>query len=88
MPMDFPTMKSLKMAAEVHGFRQPFEPSADDEFRMDPETEADYREALAKHVEPRDFIEAQEIRNKVGWDQFSGEQNDAMLNRMIKGKSQ
>jgi len=71
MPMDFPDMESLKMAARVHKFRE-----------LDTnETEEDYREALANHVESRDRIEAEEIRNKVGWDKFTDEQNKNMLRR-------
>lgn len=71
MPMDFPDMKSLKMAAEVHGFR---EPDKD-------ETEPAYREALANHVMDRDFIESEEIRNEVGWDKFTEIQKSMMLRR-------
>ena len=73
MPMDFPDMDSLKMAAEVHGFRQP---------RND-EPESAYREALANHVASRDFVESEEIRNGVGWDKWSEEQNISMLKRRI-----
>ena len=71
MPMDFPDMKSLERAAEVHGFR----------VVNDGESEADYREALADYVKPRDFIESQEIRNKVGWDQWTKSQKKDMLAR-------
>jgi len=71
MPMDFPDLKSLKFAAEVHEFRQP----------LDGESENDFRNALADHVAPRDYIESCEIRNKVGWDKFSDEQNRDMLRR-------
>ena len=71
MPMDFPDMKSLKTCAKVHKFRN----------LKTGETEDEYREALAQHVEPRDTIEAEEIRNKVGWDKFTDEQNKAMLRR-------
>ena len=60
MPMDFPDMQSLKMAAEIHKFRQPAEG----------ETEVQYRRALADHVRPIDFIESEEIRNGVGWDKI------------------
>jgi len=59
------------MAARVHKFRKP----------DTNETEEDYREALANHVESRDRIEAEEIRNKVGWDKFTDEQNKNMLRR-------
>jgi hypothetical protein len=71
MPMNFPDMKSLKEAAKVHHFRVPKEG----------ETEQEYRTALADHVAPRDFVESCEIRNKVGWDKFSGDQNRDMLRR-------
>jgi hypothetical protein len=69
MPMDFPDMKSLLRAAECWNFRQP----------NDGESEDSYRQALANHVEPNDFIESQEIRNKVGWNKFSEAQNWRML---------
>jgi len=77
MPMNFSDMKSLKMAARVHKFRK-----LDSE-----ETEEDYREALANYVESADPIEAEEIRNKVGWDKFTDEQNEDMLrrNRFVVG---
>lgn len=71
MPMDFPDMKSLKTHAWHYKFRQP----------RKGETEDEYRAALADHVEPRDYIESLEIRNKVGWDKFSDEQNKDMLRR-------
>lgn len=66
MPMDFPDMKSLKMAAQVHGFRQP----------RKGEKENWYRAELANHVAKKDFIESEEIRNKVGWDKWNKEQNE------------
>lgn len=71
MPMDFPDMKSLKRCAECHKFRQP----------NAAESEADYRTALADFVEPRDFVESCEIRNKVGWNRFTKEQSMDMLHR-------
>lgn len=71
MPMDFPDLKSLQMAAKIHDFRG---------ISMD-ESEDDYRNALADHVAPRDFIESQEIRNKVGWDQWTESQEKDMLRR-------
>ncbi len=71
MPMGFPDMNSLKRAADVHGFREPNEG----------ETEDDYRAAVADHVAPIDFIESEEIRNKVGWDKFTDEDNPRMLRR-------
>lgn len=75
MPMNFPDMKSLIWCAEVHKFRKPNED----------ETEQEFRTALADHVEPRDFIESQEIRNKVGWDKFSDAQNSEMLFKKMYG---
>ncbi len=71
MPMDFPDLKSLKFTARIHDFRD----------IGNGESEDHYREVLADHVAPRDFIESQEIRNKVGWDQWSDEQNRDMLKR-------
>jgi len=71
MPMDFPDMKSLQMAAKVYKFRDVNEG----------ETEQEYRSALADHVAPRDFIESEEIRNSVGWDKWNDEQKKDMLNR-------
>ena len=71
MPMSFPDMKALEQAAEVHSFRKPNEG----------ESEKTYRDALADHVEPIDFIESLEIRNGVGWNKFSDEQNRDMLRR-------
>ena len=71
MPMDFPDLKSLQLAARVWKFREISEGESED----------DYRNALADHVAPRDFIESQEIRNKVGWDQWSDEQNKDMLRK-------
>ncbi len=74
MPMNFPDMKSLIWCAEVHRFRKPNKG----------ELEKDFREALADFVEPKDFIEACEIRNKVGWDKFSDKQNNEMLLRKFR----
>ena len=71
MPMDFPDMDSLKECARRHEFRKP----------NNRETEVEYRTALADHVQPRDYIESFEIRNKVGWDKFSTDQNKDMLRR-------
>lgn len=71
MPMSFPDMRSLERAADVHQFRPPNEG----------ESEASYREALADHVKPRDFIEAQEIRTGKGWDQWNQSENLDMLRR-------
>lgn len=69
MPMDFPDFRSLKQHAEMLNFRQPAEGETEDEFRT----------ALADFVQPIDFIESQEIRNKVGWDKFDEGQNISML---------
>jgi len=71
MPIDFPDMTSLHFAAKMHKFRKP----------TTIETEEEYREALANHVASRDFIESEEIRNKVGWDKFSDNQNRDLLRR-------
>lgn len=71
MPMDFPDMKSLEFAAKCHKFRKPNEG----------ETEPEYRNALANHVEPIDLIESMEIRSSVGWDKFSEQDNLNMLAR-------
>ena len=76
MPMDFPDMKSLKSAADVHRFRQP----------NDGESEDDFRAALADHVQPIDLIESLEIRNKVGWNQFTDAQNRDMLKRSASAR--
>ena len=73
MPMDFPDMKSLVLAAKIHKFREP----------KKGEDEASFREALANHVEPKDYIESCEIRNKVGWDKFSERQNQDMILRKL-----
>lgn len=77
MPTDFPNMRSLEMCARNWKFRAPNKD----------ESEGDYREALADFVEPKDFIESAEIRNKVGWDKFTDEQNHKMLERkMLRGR--
>ena len=69
--MDFPDMHALTRAGEIWKFRRPNKG----------ETEDQYRVALADYVEPRDYIESLEIRNKVGWDKFTEEQNKDMLRR-------
>lgn len=71
MPMDFPDLQSLIMAAEAHKFRKP-NPN---------ETEVQYRNALADHVANIDFIESEEIRNGCGWDKFNPGQQRALLGR-------
>lgn len=76
MPMDFPDMKSLVFAAEVHKFRP----------LQDGETEQQYRTALADHVANIDFIESEEIRNGSGWDKWNDGQKSALLGRAFLGK--
>lgn len=71
MPMNFPDFNSLKRAAEIHQFRQP----------KSCEPENDYRIALADYVSKIDFVESEEIRNKVGWDKWNEQQKMAMLKR-------
>jgi len=71
MPMNFPDMKSLISAAKVWKFRKPIEG----------ETEQEYRSALADYVTPKDLIESHEIRNKVGWNLWSKEQERGLLKR-------
>lgn len=73
MPMNFPDLKSLIRAAEMWKFRE-IEPE---------ETEDNYRNALADFVEPKDVIEAQEIRNKVGWDKWNKLQRIDLFVRRI-----
>lgn len=73
MPMDFPDMDHLKRTAEVHGFRQPYVTKPGDPVDIT-ESEAEFREALADHVQPIDSIESGEIRFKVGWDRWTDEQ--------------
>jgi hypothetical protein len=72
--MDFPDMRSLERAAEVHKFRKPNEGESEEGFRV----------ALANHVSKIDFVESEEIRNKVGWDKFSESQKWGMLLRGIR----
>ena len=69
--MDFPDINSLKEAARIHGFR----------IINNHESEDEYREDLADHVRSINFLESLEIRNKVGWDKFTEEQNTDMLKR-------
>ena len=71
MPMDFPDMKSLIRAAGLWNFRA----------IQNGETEDQYREALADFVQPMDFVESCEIRNKVGWDKFNEQQAAEMVIR-------
>jgi len=71
MPMDFPDLRSLQTTAKIFKFRE----------IKKGESENDYRNALADYVAPRDFIESQEIRLKVGWDRWSDDQKKDMLRR-------
>jgi hypothetical protein len=77
MPMNFPDSDEYPLgghlinAGQVHKFRPPNAGESQD----------DYRTALADHVASIDFIESEEIRNKVGWDKWSEEQNLNMLRR-------
>ena len=73
MPMSFPDYSSLIAAAAIHNFRTP----------NDKEPEESFRSVLADHVSQRDFIEGEEIRNKVGWYQFTDEQNRNMIRRKV-----
>lgn len=74
MPMDFPDLNSLISAASIWKFRE----------INTTESEDDYRTALADFVADKDFIESQEIRNKVGWDQWTEAQNQDLLTRSFK----
>jgi len=67
--MSFPDLKSLKMAAKVHNFR-------DIEYG---EPTINYRNALANHVKSIDHIESFEIRFGIGWDEWSEEQQRMSL---------
>lgn len=71
MPMDFPDMKSLEFAAEVHNFRT----------KTEDESVEDFREALADHVQSIDLIESMEIRTGHGWDKFNDNENAELLAR-------
>jgi hypothetical protein len=75
MPRDFSNLDSLKRAAKIHNFRE----------LQDNELEDDYRNLLADHVSDIDFVESQEIRNKVGWDQWdSGQELESLLRLSAK----
>jgi len=73
MPMSFPDIESLKFAAKVHKFRK----------MTANETEEEYREALANHVSPIDFIESHEIRTGRGWDQWNEAEKLEMIARKL-----
>ena len=70
--MSFPDMKDLEHAARVWQFRSVNEN----------ETEAEYRTALADHVNPKSSIESMEIRTGHGWDEFTPEENMDLLVRV------
>jgi len=77
MPMDFPDMKSLISAAKIHEFRK----------LKKNESEIQYCNALANHVQSRDYIESEEIRNGIGWDKWDEGQNAALIGRSILKKN-
>lgn len=72
MPMDFPDLRSIKFAAQLHNFREIIPNESEDE----------YRTALADHVAKIDFIESEEIRNKKGWDMWSNKETLNILNNL------
>lgn len=76
MPMDFPDMKSLERHAEMTGFRKP----------QDGETEEQFRAKLADFIQPKDMVEAMEIRAKVGLDKFNQMQEIDLLLRAFSAK--
>ena len=67
--MDFPDMKSLIDAAEVHKFRSVNKSESEDAYRM----------ALAKHVRDRDRIESFEIQFGIGWDKWDKNQKQLSI---------
>ena len=71
MPMDFPDLKSLELAAKVWKFRAPNVGESEDDFRV----------ALADFVSDKDFIESQEIRHKSGWDKWTDTHKKDTLRR-------
>lgn len=71
MPMDFPDMRSLVMAAEVWKFRSPAED----------ESEESYRAALADFVRDKDIIESQEIRTRKGWNRWGAKEGRDLLKK-------
>ena len=78
MPMGFPDFNSLKRAAECWKFRQPEEGESEDS----------YRNALANFVAPKDIVESQEIRHKVGWNKWNDDQGkDLVLRGLMEGFS-
>ena len=75
MPMSFPDLDSLRLAAQVWQFRK----------LAEGESEAAYRAALAAHVHPRDVIEAHETRTGRGHDQWTAA-DQADLMRAVRGE--
>lgn len=73
MPMNFPDMKSLAYAAECWKFRKVNEG----------ESEQSYRSPLADFVAPKDLVESQEIRTKVGWNQWDENQGTDLVMRKV-----
>lgn len=74
MPMDFPNLQSLKDRAKSRNFRN----------CKDGETEDMYRQAFAKYMDSIDMVEANEIRNKVGWDKWTkGQKLVSLLDAMM-----
>lgn len=74
MPHSHPDLESLRHTAKMTGFREP----------LPEESEVHFRDQLADYMEPKDPIWACEIRNKVGWDEFSEKQNLDMLRRQFR----
>lgn len=64
MPMDFPDMRSLERAAEVHKFRDP----------LPEESETNFRQALHEHVLPIDRVESFEILFGIGCNKWTERQ--------------
>ena len=75
MPLDFPDLNSLLWAAKRHSFRA----------KDAAESDARYRDALARHVSQIDPVEAMEIRSGRGWDKWdSGDRACFILERTAK----
>jgi len=70
MPMDFSDEK-LEIHAKIVGFRQ----------KSGDESIADYRAALADHMQSIDPVEAQEIRCGKGWDQWASFDFDEVVKK-------
>ena len=75
MPMDFPDFESLKDRAKAREFRKPKEN----------ESEEFYRQSFARFMDSVDRVEANEIRNKVGWDKWTdGQKLVTMLDGIME----